>query len=193
MRKALGRSQFQRQVLAGAEAGIYGQHNRKRQGRFLVEDRKLLVPAVFSQLEVIFFQTRGGRAVLVSNGDKNIHQFDVNFNGCVGLLRESTHDGGQNQAQGGEVSHGENVHLDARPPKGVPWARGISAGKGSPSAQTAPSSKYSFFQMGTVRLRVSISQRQASKAAPRCAEATTIRTLVSPISSFPKRCTMATS
>src|SRR5579859_6948906 len=57
----------------------------------------------------------------------------------------------------------------------------ISGGKGSPSAQTAPSSKYSFFQMGTVFFNVSISQRQASKAAARCAEATTIKTLVSPI------------
>ena len=35
-------------------------------------------------------------------------------------------------------------------------------GNGSPSAHTAPSTKVSFFQMGTVFLRVSMSQRQAS-------------------------------
>src|SRR5579864_4211221 len=71
------------------------------------------------------------------------------------------------------------VQLDAACGAGLPppqeFARGISAGNGSPSAHTAPSSKYSFFQMGTVRLRVSMSQRQASKAAARCAEATAIK------------------
>jgi hypothetical protein len=46
--------------------------------------------------------------------------------------------------------------------------------------------------MGTVFLSVSISQRQASNAAPRCAEETTISTLVSPISSRPSRCTSVT-
>ena len=35
-------------------------------------------------------------------------------------------------------------------------------GNGSPSAQVAPSSKNSFFQTGTVFLRVSMIQRQAS-------------------------------
>ena len=56
----------------------------------------------------------------------------------------------------------------------------------SPSAQTAPSSKYSFFQMGTVRLSVSMPNRQASKAARRCAELTPMKTLVSPISIRPE-------
>src|SRR5579863_1076479 len=89
------------------------------------------------------------------------------------------------------------VHLDAGSVAGLPsseeFARGISVGNGSPSAQTAPSSKCSFFQMGTVRLSVSISQRQASNAAARWAAATAINTLVSPISSRPSRCTNATS
>src|SRR5581483_6615516 len=87
-------------------------------------------------------------------------------------------------------------HLDARHASGLPHqdcAFGISAGNGSPSAQTAPSSKNSFFQMGTVRLSVSINHRHASKAAARCADPTTIRTLVSPISRRPSRCTMLTS
>ena len=55
------------------------------------------------------------------------------------------------------------------------------AGNGSPAAHTAPSANVSFFQIGTVCLSVSMSQRQASKASARWAEATTISTLVSPI------------
>src|SRR5208337_1196750 len=78
----------------------------------------------------------------------------------------------------------ERIHLDAAPSGWLPvvFGRSVerrSAGKGSPSAQTAPPSKYSFFQMGTVRLRVSMSQRHASNAAARWDEATTISTLVS--------------
>src|SRR6267378_5522946 len=74
------------------------------------------------------------------------------------------------------------------------FARGVATGAGgsSPSAQTAPSSKYSFFQMGTVRLRVSIAKRQASKAAARCGALTAMNTLVSPIARRPSRWTMAT-
>src|SRR5215469_3000889 len=65
-------------------------------------------------------------------------------------------------------------------------------GGSSPSAHTAPSAKYSFFQMGTVFFNVSIAYRQASNAAPRCGALTAMNTLVSPISRCPRRCTMAT-
>src|SRR6202012_4922236 len=64
-------------------------------------------------------------------------------------------------------------------------SKAYPGGNGSPSAHPAPSSKVSFFQIGTVFLSVSISQRLASKACARCAEATTIRTLVSPTWSSP--------
>ena len=47
----------------------------------------------------------------------------------------------------------------------VPPGRRISSGNGSPSAHTAPSSKYSFFQIGTVFFSVSMIQRQASNAS----------------------------
>src|SRR5580704_2776207 len=50
--------------------------------------------------------------------------------------------------------------------------RGISVGNGSPSAHIAPSSKCSFFQIGTVVFSVSMSHRQASNAAARCADET---------------------
>ena len=66
-------------------------------------------------------------------------------------------------------------------------SRANPSGNGSPGAHTAPSTKVSRFQMGTDFLTVSMSQRQASKAAERCAEATTIRMLVSPISRRPRR------
>src|SRR6185312_15867246 len=55
------------------------------------------------------------------------------------------------------------VHLDAgfSPLSGeILLGLAISSGKGSPSAHTAPFSKYSFFQIGTVFFSVSISQRQ---------------------------------
>src|ERR1700692_2801894 len=102
-----------------------------------------------------------------------------------GSLLRARHRAGQQQYnQRCEFSHStravyvgsrqlQPAHLDASSPAGLPWARRISSGKGSPSAHTAPSSKYSFFQIGTVRLSVSISQRQASNAAARCSEATT--------------------
>src|SRR5262249_49664435 len=58
--------------------------------------------------------------------------------------------------------------------------------------QTSPSSKNSFFQTGTVSLRVSMANRQASKASARWGDETAIITLDSPISSRPMRCTRAT-
>ena len=60
----------------------------------------------------------------------------------------------------------------------------------SPSAQTEPSVKNSFFQIGTVLLSVSIAKRQASNAAARWGELTAISTLVSPTGMRPKRWTM---
>src|SRR5207253_578029 len=121
------------------------------------------------------------------------HQLHVYLDGSFGLLRDGTRAQGQKEDKNSQLIHRRLLHLDAGRADGVPSARGISAGKGSPSAQTAPSSKYSFFQMGTVRLRASISQRQASKATPRWAAATTIRTLVSPISRRPRRWIIVTS
>src|SRR5712691_10878310 len=119
--------------------------------------------------------------MVVHHRDKHVHQLHIYVNGAIGNLGEAGEGGREDQTNGSGVSHRKACHLDAGPPKGVPCARGISAGNGSPSAHTAPSSKYSFFQMGTVRLRLSISQRQASNAAARWADTTTMRTLVSPI------------
>src|SRR5580693_3426789 len=93
----------------------------------------------------------------------------------------------------GRVTKSQSHHLDAGLLEWLPSTLGIPDGNGSPSAQTAPSSKYSFFQIGTVFLKVSIIQRQASNATPRWAEATAISTLVSPISNRPSRWTIDTA
>ena len=63
---------------------------------------------------------------------------------------------------------------------------------GCPSTQTAPPTKNSFFQIGTVLFSASIAKRHASNAAARCGALTPIHTLVSPISTRPNRCTIAT-
>ena len=60
------------------------------------------------------------------------------------------------------------------------------SGNASPAAQIAPSTNVSLFQIGTCFLSVSITQRHASNAAPRCALATATSTLVSPTCSRPK-------
>src|SRR5215475_8655091 len=129
--------------------------------------------------------------MLICDCDEHIDQPNVYLKSV--LLRGAQECRGQQEEQGGGTCHRPSHHLDAGCRAGLPCGRGISAGKGSPSAHTAPSTKYSFFQMGTVFFSVSISQREASKAAARCRDATTISTLVSPISNRPSRWTKATS
>ena len=55
----------------------------------------------------------------------------------------------------------------------------------------SPSAQFSFFQIGTTSFSVSISHWPASKAAWRCAVLTATATLASPISTWPRRCTIA--
>src|SRR5258705_920964 len=103
----------------------------------------------------------------ISYSYEDVHQANVYLHGTGGfLLRGDTASGKRKKQkeQGGRVIHLQSHHLDAACPVGLPWARGISSGNGSPSAQTAPSTKYSFFQMGTLRFNVSISHRLASQA-----------------------------
>src|SRR5439155_162466 len=61
----------------------------------------------------------------------------------------------------------------------------------SPSTHTSPSTKYSFFQIGTMRLSRLMPSSAASNAGLRCGAVTTTATLVSPISILPSRCTIA--
>ena len=44
--------------------------------------------AVFQQFEIVFGQTADGSAVIVGDGDEDIHQLDVNFDGGVGILTQ---------------------------------------------------------------------------------------------------------
>src|SRR2546430_7358951 len=110
--------------------------------------------------------------MIICHGDKDIYQPNVDADGGI-ILGVGSEAGCKQDGTDGGWFHQRLFSLDAGWVEEIPSARGISTGKGSPSAQTTPSSKYSFFQMGTVRLSVSMSQRHASKAAARWAEATT--------------------
>ena len=197
VRKALGRSLLQRQVVPRAEAGINGQRDRQRQRGFPVEDGDLLFVIVFFQNEVFLLEPADGSSLRVSDGNEHVDQIDVDVQ-RRGRLRLSIRSGrsgrgrrllrlepADEQQSGAEswrifssndgiipltgsracavkappqlVPHPANraartVHLDAAQFRGLPRLRNSRAesppGKGSPSAQTAPSSKYSFFQMG---------------------------------------------
>ena len=122
--------------------------------------------------------------MIVGHGDKDVHQLHIHFQGGCRVLLWGVLSGSTALLRGGaqaknrhyqhekDTLHGGVIgHLDAPGSTAVPCPERISAGKGSPSAHTAPSSKYSFFQMGTVFFSVSITQRHASNAGPRCADA----------------------
>src|SRR5215469_3453320 len=212
MREAARGVDFERQVFAGAETGVNIERNRERQFRLFRENRNLLRLTIFEELKIVFIQVRDGRPVIVGDRDEHVDQLDFDFNRVVvasiwtwrirslssGVSRPwwLGDSGGLSLAQGGgyeqrreQEFHVEAIQLDAGVFEWLPTL--TSSGNGSPSAQTAPSSKYSFFQIGTVRFSVSISQRQASNAAARWAAKTAIKTLLSPISIRPNRCTMA--
>src|SRR5438067_6360135 len=169
--------------------------DRKWKLRLSAEDGNPLRNAIFQDFELIFRQPANWRTVFICDRRKDINQVNVDLERRLrirllrrGLLRNTTK---SSQKLEREEDPDQKLQFDL-PSFGFgtlcrSFLALISSGKGSPSAQTAPSVKCSFFQMGTVRLRVSIAKRQASKAAPRWAEATTIRTLVSPISSRPRR------
>src|SRR5262249_48182550 len=144
-----------------------------------------LLLTVFHQSEILFIKASDRRSALIGDRDKHVDETNVDFESV--FLREAEESCGQEEDQGGGTCHRPSHHLNAGCLGGLPGGRGISAGNGSPSAKTAPPTKYSFSEMETVFFRVSISQRQASKAGARCADAPTIKPLVSPISTRPSR------
>src|SRR5579884_524733 len=161
--------------------------SRRMSLRVLAENRDLLRNSVFRQTEIVLRQIADWCALLVGNGHINVDQFYIDLeSGLRRFLCRNL------QKQDCKRQSGCNCLHQARSFGSSRLTRN-SSGKGSPSAQTTPSEKCSFFQIGTVRFKVSIAKRQASKAAARCADATTIRTLVSPISTRPSRCTIAIS
>src|ERR1700733_10722357 len=104
---------------------------------------------IFRKQELVLGEARDRSASVIRHIDEHIHQPDVDADGrwlCACLRVDS-------QAEDAAKCCAKCLHFCTR-----------LGGKGSPSAQTAPSSKCSFFQMGTVFLSVSISQRQASNA-----------------------------
>src|SRR5690242_11269118 len=111
--------------------------------------------AILADLEVTLGETGDGSAMSINDVDGDVDE--AGFDPESGhLWRGTALDRGLGEQRGSESERGE-LH------RWVSLPATISSGKGSPAAQTAPSTKYSFFQMGTVFLRVSISQRQASK------------------------------
>src|ERR1700751_2838165 len=116
--------------------------------------------AIFGKSEIVLGKPAHWRAVGVRHIDEDVHQFYIDLNRRRSLRIQI------NLCDERKSKCRQHFH-DLDSPL-------ISVGKGSPSAQTTPSSKCSFFQMGTVFLSVSMSQRQASKAAERCADATAI-------------------
>src|SRR5579884_733601 len=178
MHKIVRGAFFNGQVFVDAAAGINGQHNGKRHVGLLFKDGNFLRMAVLGDGEIVFGESANRRAVGIRYIDEDIDQAHVYADGRDVLRAQS-------RPQKKQRDDGQRLH-DTTGPRS-------SSGNGSPSAQTTPSSKCSFFQTGTVFLSVSMSQRQASKAAGRCAEATAISTLVSPTSSLPRRWTSNTS
>ena len=169
------------EALVGGDAlaGVDGEDDVERGGGGWVEVGDALRPVVFAEGKVGGGEVGDGSAVRV--GDVECDGDEVGVEVESGLL----------SGEGGRGCEREECERAAHEiHRAVP---GRSSGKGSPSAQAAPSTNCSFFQMGTVFLRVSMTQRQASKAAPRWAEATAMKTLVSPTTKRPSRWTMATS
>src|SRR5215469_2688635 len=179
--------QFQANVFARARARVDCHHDRQWQLRFLAEDGNLLRHTIFAQSKVTLNKIANRRALLVRDRHKHVHQLYIDLEGRFWCLL-STQRGDQSQGGNcrGQPSHWSPPVIESA------FARS-SSGNGSPSAHTAPSVKCSFFQIGTIRLSVSMVNRQASKAAARWAEATTTSTLVSPISRRPSRWMIAIS
>src|SRR6185437_14873978 len=186
---------FERKIFPRAQASVNRQQDGQGNGRFAAEHGDGLRLSIFEYLEVFFVKPADGSAVRIRDRGENIHQLHFYMDSIrrFRFLREDGDADKKQQNQNRCSFHLGLLRLDAAATLEISWPPRISSGKDSPSAQTAPSSKYSFFQMGTVFLSVSINQRLASNAAARCADATTINTLVSPISRRPRRCSSHTS
>src|SRR5882672_255681 len=94
VREFVRRRLLQGQVFFRAQAGIDREHDRKRHRRLAAEDRNLLIFTVFLQYKIFFLETRNGATVSVRHGYKNVHQFNVNFEGGLRILRNADQCGG---------------------------------------------------------------------------------------------------
>ena len=80
------RLQFQILIVARAQAGVDGHHDRQRQLRLAMEDRDLLRLAVLEDLKVFLLQRRNRSTAGVGDGGEDVHQLDVDLEGCVRLF-----------------------------------------------------------------------------------------------------------
>src|SRR6185369_15800165 len=131
----------------------------------MLKDRDFLLHPAVVDGEIGLLERTHQRPLAVLHSEQEADQFDVNLERA---LRE--------QSCGGESQCGGDYDRAL-----------ITDSSHSPSTQTSPSAKYSFFQIGTSRLSRLMPSSAASNAALRCGAAATTTTLASPISRRPKR------
>jgi hypothetical protein len=146
---------LKRKLLGGAQTCVHHQSDRKRPVRSLLKNCDVARHPSVNDREVILFKVADGRAVGIFDVDENGNQADVDFEADVFLvfLRGGREDGG------GQHEQCRNAVADLH--VAVPAGRGTDSSQ-FPSTQTSPSSKYSFFQIGTRCLRRLIASRLAS-------------------------------
>src|SRR5690242_20186060 len=72
VRKSTRRIQFECQVFAGAEAGIYVENDGERQLRLFGEYRYFLLPIILEYLKVIFSKVRNRCSMVVGDGHEDV-------------------------------------------------------------------------------------------------------------------------
>src|SRR5258708_2625461 len=141
----------------------------------MLEHGDLLLRTVVVDAEIVLVERADETTGGVLDCDQKPYKPDVHAN--YGLLL-CAH-GGKQQLSGDEDSPARAFH------------RFRTDSSHSPSTQTSPSAKYSFFQIGTRRLSRLIPSSAGSNAGLRCGAVTITATLVSPMFMRPRRWTIA--
>src|SRR5579863_3777648 len=176
--KLCNRRGFIAQILAGGRAGVDQERNGKGLRGLMLEHANVLHHAVILDGEIGAVEQADQVSSRGFHRDQQTHQANIDFERR--LLR----------AEGGHAEKQREVSQ-------CPWrfhkmGRALTTESShSPSTQTSPSTKYSFFQTGTRRFSRLMPSSAASNAGLRCGAVTTTMTLVSLISRRPSRCTMA--
>ena len=134
-----------------------------------LEDRDLLRAAIFEDCKIVSGQPADNRAILVGHVDEDVYQLHVHVERGRPAPPPLPGPAASARTKPAQRRRGAcrcQLSLMRR-------LRGVDHQRLRETARPAPTlrhpTKVSFFQMGTVCLRVSISQRQASNAAERCA------------------------
>ena len=188
VREAPRRGRLFAHILVHAARCVDGQRQIQRQLRLPLEDGDLLRAAIFEDGKVVAREPAHNGAVLVRHVDEDVDELHVHVERGRLLRGERERRQRQHRAQAGAPADAEEAvgtMLHAVPPQRL---------NGQSFRERVARRPHRAVDKGLLLpdgnrsvLRVSMSQRQASKAAERCAEATTIRMLVSPISRRPRR------